>query len=298
MFNQLSKKIREHAKSQSTDLMKRYYEDIADALGDEEFIQTLSNTEALNRLDNLQSNLRGYTYNRLADYISSTQPYNDALNLVNAGYIAYRADKKRNISIFSQTVRRLEDKLKESEEKIEDINRVASILSGAEILEAYAKDFDNQAMKHQKNSANWLKYLIFSVVGLVVIVALLMFVQISNLPNIRNWLADDIKSIGTLNTIALVIKASVIMAYIQIPLFIRKNYFAEKHLEQSSIHRRNVLKALHAVYKTISNQEEKDKIITVGATIAFSEPESGFITRKEGAGGDDNLEAILKIVSK
>ena len=46
------------------------------------------------------------------------------------------------------------------------------------------------------------------------------------------------------------------------------------------------------------NQEEKDKIITVGATIAFSEPESGFITRKEGAGGDDNLEAILKIIGK
>lgn len=153
-------------------------------------------------------------------------------------------------------------------------------------------------MKHQENSANWLKYLIVSVVGLIVIVALLLFVQVSNFPIIKDWLADDIKNIGMLNTLALVIKGSIIMAYIQIPLFIRKNYFAEKHLEQSSIHRRNVLKALHAVYKTIDNQEEKDKIITVGATIAFSEPESGFITRKEGAGGDDNLEAILKIISK
>ena len=298
MFSELVYKIRKYAKDQPTDLMKQYYNDIADALGDEEFIQTLSNTEALNRLDNLQSNLRGYEYNRLADYIPSTRPYNDALNLVNAGYIAYRADRKRNISIFSQKVREFEDKLKESEERIASINKIASILSGAEILEAYAKDFDKQAMKHQENSANWLKYLIVSVVGLIVIVALLLFVQVSNFPIIKDWLADDIKNIGMLNTLALVIKGSIIMAYIQIPLFIRKNYFAEKHLEQSSIHRRNVLKALHAVYKTIDNQEEKDKIITVGATIAFSEPESGFITRKEGAGGDDNLEAILNIISK
>lgn len=60
MFSELVYKIRKYAKDQPTDLMKQYYNDIADALGDEEFIQTLSNTEALNRLDNLQSNLRGY----------------------------------------------------------------------------------------------------------------------------------------------------------------------------------------------------------------------------------------------
>lgn len=290
MFSELSKRIREYAKSQPTDLKKQYYNNIADALTDEDFMQTLSNTEVLNQLGYLQSS---FDY-----YISNRGNCNDALNLIHAGYIAYRADRKRNISRFSQKVRELENQIQESEERIEDINRVASILSGAEILEAYAKDFDKQAMKHQENSASWLKYLISSVIGLVVIVALLLFVQISNFPTVKDWLADDIKSMGMLNTVALVIKASVIMAYIQIPLFIRKNYFAEKHLEQSSIHRRNVLRALHAVYKTINNPEEKDKIITVGATIAFSEPESGFITRKEGAGGDDNLEAILKIIAK
>ena len=290
MFDELSKRIREHAKIQPTDLKKQYYNNIADALIDEDFMQTLSNTEALNHLDYFQGN---FDY-----YMSTRSNFNDTLNLIHAGYIAYRVDKKRNISSLIQKVRELESQIQESEERIDDINRVASILSGAEILEAYAKDFDKQAMKHQENSASWLKYLIISVIGLVVIVALLLFVQISNFPIIKDWLADDIKNIGMLNTLALVIKGSIIMAYIQIPLFIRKNYFAEKHLEQSSIHRRNVLKALHAVYKTINNKEEKDKIITVGATIAFSEPESGFITRKEGAGGDDNLEAILKIISK
>ena len=290
MFSELVDNIRTHAKNQPTDLMKQYYNDIADALADEDFMQTLSNTEALNQL--------GYFQNNFDYHISNRTNCNDALNLVHAGYIAYRADKKRNIGSFSQKVRELEDKLQESEERISKINRVASILSGAETLEAYAKDFDSQSKLHKKKAKNWLISLIVSVVGLVILVALLLFIQISNFPIIKDWLANDIKNIGMLNTLALVIKGSIIMAYIQIPLFIRKNYFAEKHLEQSSIHRRNVLKALHAVYKTIDNQEEKDKIITVGATIAFSEPESGFITRKEGAGGDDNLEAILKIISK
>lgn len=290
MPSELADKIRNHAKNQSTDFMKRYYNDIADALSDDDFMQTLSNTEAINQLGYFQSN---FNY-----YISNRGNCNDALNLVHTGYIAYRADKKRNIGSFSQKVRELEDKLQESEERISEINRIASILSGAEILEAYANDFDKQSKQHELKAKNWLKFLIASIAGLIVIVALLLFIQISNFPIIKDWLASDIKNIGMLNTLALVIKGSIIMAYIQVPLFIRKNYFAEKHLEQSSIHRRNVLKALHAVYKTINNQEEKDKIITVGATIAFSEPESGFITRKEGAGGDDNLEAILKIIGK
>lgn len=290
MFSELVDKIRNHAKNQPTDLMKQYYNDIADSLDDEDFIQTLSNTEALNNIRIMNGN---FDY-----YMSNQSNYNDVLNLIHAGYIAYRADKKRNIGSFSQKVRELEDKLQESEERISEINRVASILSGAETLEAYANDFDSQSKLHKEKAKSWLKYLIVSVVGLVILVALLLFIQISNFPIVKDWLANDIKNIGMLNTLALAIKGSIIMAYIQIPLFIRKNYFAEKHLEQSSIHRRNVLKALHAVYKTINNQEEKDKIITVGATIAFSEPESGFITRKEGAGGDDNLEAILKIIGK
>ena len=290
MFSELSEQLRSHAKNQPTNIMKQYYNDIADALIDKDFLQTLSNTEALNQIEYFRGN---FDY-----YISSRNNYNDALSLVHASYIAYRLDKKRNISSFSQKVREFEDKLQESEKRISEINRIASILSGAEILEAYANDFNEQSKQHELKAKNWLKFLIASIAGLIIITASLLFIQISNFPIIKDWLANDIKNIGMLNTLALVVKGSIIMAYIQIPLFIRKNYFAEKHLEQSSIHRRNVLKALHAVYKTINNQEEKDKIITVGATIAFSEPESGFITRKEGAGGDDNLEAILKIISK
>lgn len=79
----------------------------------------------------------------------------------------------------------------------------------------------------------------------------------------------------------------------------KRNYFAEKHLEQADIHRRNVLKALHAVYSTIKNEEEKDHIVSIGAAVAFAEPESGYITRKEGAGADDLTESLIsKIMNR
>ena len=51
MFKELSQLIRDYAKNQSTDSAKRYYNDIADALDDKEFLQTLSNTETLNQLN-------------------------------------------------------------------------------------------------------------------------------------------------------------------------------------------------------------------------------------------------------
>ena len=289
MFKELSQSIRDYAKEQSTDSAKRYYNDIADALDDEKFLQTLSNTETLERLNYLQNNF----YYNIRENV-----YQNVLNTIYINYAIHRSESKQTISKFSQKIRDFEEKIQESEESLEIIKKVAGDISGAEILEKYARFFDKEAKKHKEESRKWLKWLTISVIIFTAIVALLLFVQISNFSIIKDWIANDIKGLANLNTLMLVIKGSIIIAYVQIPLFIRKNYFAEKHLEQSSIHRRNVLRALHAVYKTISNPEEKDKILTVGATIAFSEPESGFITRKEGAGGDDNIEAILKVIGK
>ena len=292
MFKELSQSIRDYAKNQSTNLKKRYYNDIADALDNEEFLQTLSNTETLDRLKYLQND---FNYG-----ISRTSNFNDALNTVYISYATYIAESKQIISKFSQKIRNFEEKIRESEESLEAIKRVAGNISGAEILEKYAEYFNKEAEEHKKKSRNWLIGLAVSVVIFVIIVASLLNIQIFDFSTIEGFLAGDIKKAAAdnLKTLVFIIKGSIIIAYVQTPLFIRKNYFAEKHLEQSSIHRRNVLRALHAVYKTISNPEEKDKILTVGATIAFSEPESGFITRKEGAGGDDNIEAILKVIGK
>ena len=81
MFKELSQSIRDYAKNQSTDSVKRYYNDIEDALDDKEFLQTLSNTETLNQLN--------YFRNNFDYYISSADNHQNALNTIytNHGYI-------------------------------------------------------------------------------------------------------------------------------------------------------------------------------------------------------------------
>lgn len=58
-------------------------------------MQTLSNTEALNQL--------GYFQNSFDYYISNRGSCNDALNLVHAGYITYRADKNEILAVFTES---------------------------------------------------------------------------------------------------------------------------------------------------------------------------------------------------
>lgn len=104
MFKELSQSIRDYAKNQSTNLKKRYYNDIADALDNEEFLQTLSNTETLDRLKYLQND---FNYG-----ISRTSNFNDALNTVYISYATYIAESKQIISKFSQKLEILKRKFK------------------------------------------------------------------------------------------------------------------------------------------------------------------------------------------
>ena len=103
MFKELSQSIRDYAKNQSTNLKKRYYNDIADALDNEEFLQTLSNTETLDRLKYLQND---FHYG-----ISRTSNFNDALNTVYISYATYIAESKQIISKFSHKLEILKRKL-------------------------------------------------------------------------------------------------------------------------------------------------------------------------------------------
>ena len=295
-YNELAKALRNYAKDQTDESLTRYCNDIADGLEDEEYVKSLDNTNIGVALDSLQEASAQYNGNINSEM--SNPHYREPLFIFYSGFMAYRIDKKRNVSIFSQKIREFEQKLEDSEERIDNIKKVSDTLSGAEALNAYAEKFLEQSQKHKENAKRWLMWLIRSIIILMIIIAALLHFQIAEFPLVQDWLSNDIKSTGTLNVIILTVKASVIMAYVQIPLFLRKNYFAEKHLEQSALHRSNVLNSLYAVYNTINDQEERNKIITVGSTVAFSEPESGFITRKEGAGSDGGIDAILRIIGK
>lgn len=91
MFKELSRLIRDYAENQSTDSVKRYYNDIADALDDEEFLQTLSNTEVLSQLNYLQDSF---------NYSIRENVYQNALNTTYTNYAIYRSESKQK-SIYN-----------------------------------------------------------------------------------------------------------------------------------------------------------------------------------------------------
>lgn len=86
MFKELSQSIRDYAKNQSTNSVKRYYNDIADALDDKEFLQTLSNTEVLSQLNYLQDSF---------NYSIRENVYQNALNATYTNYAIYRSESKQ-----------------------------------------------------------------------------------------------------------------------------------------------------------------------------------------------------------
>lgn len=223
--------------------------------------------------------------------------YSTYLYDIHAMYVLYRLDRnKSGVGRASQRVREIEERIETAEGNIQNIDKISGILTGMEMLETYAKDFDREAKEHEKKARNWLGWLIISIIGLIVLTASLLCIQLSDFAVLNQIIADEFKEkLEVPRIVALAIKGGIVAAYAQIPLFLKKNYYAERHLEQANIHRRNVLRSLHAVYNAISDESERNRLLVIGATTAFSEPESGFITRKEGAGSDNsNIDAILK----
>ena len=93
----------------------------------------------------------------------------------------------------------------------------------------------------------------------------------------------------------LAVKFLTITAWVFVVRFVSKNYYAEKHLKQVALHRASVLKSLHAIYENITNQDERDSLIKIGGLVAFQPYETGYISRKEGAGEkNNNLSDLLK----
>ena len=288
-YKSLAAQLREFA-NRNDNFLKRMYSTIASSLEDDEFVEFIPNTykSTLHQVIDLHSNGRDLSW------IHSQQP--NLVNELNSFYficLAYLNDRKKNISGFESKLKDLEQRIVNASSDIEHISNTSKLITGATILAEYAKEFEKDVKDHDKESKRWLRWLVISVIGLIVILILVFFVEISELPLLRNVISEDIKGSEYFNILAISIKAALVFAYLQIPGFIKRNYFAEKHLEQAYAHRRNVLRSLHAVYNSLDDPQEKNKIITVGATIAFSESESGYITRKEGAGGEDLTETLL-----
>ena len=293
----LLQKLNEHINSVEG-INKKKYVTIASSIKDDDFIATLPTIllQQLNEITNHFQNDGNLDFN----WIESSQAnLKDSLSEVYFKGLAFNNDKKKNVNHFEVKTQELEKNIEAAQQDIARINETAKLISGASILSEYSKDFDEQAKKHEINASTWLKYLIYSILGLCLLIVFILFFNISDLPVLKKVLSEDILNNKYFSILIIAIKTGLIVAYLQIPSFLKRNYYAEKHLNQACNHRRDVLKALHAVYNTIDNKEEKDRLITVGASIAFTEPESGYITRKEGAGdGSEIASSILALITK
>jgi hypothetical protein len=294
-IDQVTLKIGEHI--QKIDgTKKRFFVTILNCLQDPDFAALLNGDER-RMLEQLNDNLGG---SRDIAWMEQHQPQQiDFLRSLYFKCLAYNNDKRKSISAFETKVYELRKNVEAAQKDVEHIGATAKLLSGATILAEYAKDFGKQAGQHGDKASTWIKWLIASIVALVVLISVLIFLNITEFPPLREVFAEDLRQSGELTVLVLAIKAALVFAYLQIPYFIKRNYFAEKHLEQACIHRRDVLQALHAVYNALDDKSERDKIISTGAAIAFSEAESGYITRREGAGGaDDGVSALISRIWK
>lgn len=286
----LSKRLREYADSRTEADRKKRFLAISQAISLDGFVELLPPPQH----QVLQDINDRYNQGQDLSWIYAHQPsLLEQLGNLYFNSLTYLNDKRRNISHFEDRASAVEKRITDAQGNLDKIDETAKLISGASILSEYAKEFDEDAQTHKENASTWLRWLIISILGFVTLVFLLLFNDLAEFSFVKNLFSEDFRRSGYLHILIFTIKAALVFAYLQIPLFIKRNYYAEKHLEQSSIHRRNVLRALHAVHNSITDQVERDKIITTGATIAFSEPETGYITRKEGAGDGDMAESLL-----
>jgi hypothetical protein len=213
-----------------------------------------------------------------------------------AKYYGWKIYKDSKLEDLTQNVDSLSKKINASAEDLSDLNRVVKLASGAHALAAYSKIFFESSQYHQDNAKNRFKWYIISLIILLIAIGLIFFFSFSDLPYIKDRIAEDIKYNLTISV--LIFKALVAFFFFQVVQFFRKSYNAEKHLEEVYKHRSDVLQSLHAVYNSIEDKSEKDSLLRIAALYAFERGETGYITTKEGAGSGENESILAQILNK
>lgn len=265
----------EKIKEIAVEIGGKEWEMLADAVADQEFRGILTPTEQ-RILDDVDRNHN--TIRSQRDHISS----------IVSKYLTWFLYKNTKLQSLKTSVTALSKKVKESENELETIRNSAKYIGGATVLVEYSKAFADTAKNHSNNAEKQLKWYLCSLAGFGLIVAFVFFFSISEFEALKGWIADDLKGLP-LNTGFLALKAFLLIFAYQITQFFRKNYGAEKHLQEVYQHRSDVLQSLHAVYNALSDTNEKDEILRAGALFAYERGETGYITTKEGAGSADGL---------
>ncbi|MFA5132181.1 MAG: hypothetical protein WC444_02525 [Candidatus Paceibacterota bacterium] len=233
---------------------------------------------------------------QLKDNPNVINGYRDYFADIIIKYIAWKIYKDTDLKKLGKNVDVLANKVQESSSDLEDLNRVAKLASGATALAAYSKTFSTTAGRHEVLANNMRNWYFIAITMLLFVIGLLFFVNISDYKFIKSHLAEDV--MYNLSLVVFILKAVLAFFFFQIVQFFRKNYNAEKHLEETYRHRSDVLQSLHAVYNSIDLKDEKDKLLSAAALFAYERGETGYITTKEGAGSGDITESLFARIIK
>ncbi len=207
-------------------------------------------------------------------------------------YHGWKLHKDSGLNILEKKVAALSDRVVSSNKDLDSIEKIAKLSSGATVLVSYAEKFYTTSNEHRAQARREYRKWLISIVSVLLLIGLVFFADINEFPIIKNKLADDLKL--PWNSGFLILKVVLLIIVFQITQFLRKNYNAEKHLQEIYNHRGNVLQSLHAVYLALDDKVERDRIISAGALAAYERGETGYISTKEGAGsGESILETLV-----
>lgn len=248
---------------------------LADSANDADFQSILSQQERnmLNQFYENPNSLNGFR-----DYFSD----------IISKFISWNVYKKSNLKDLAGKVSLLVNEVEGSREELQTIRDTAKYIGGAEVLVEYSKAFATTAITHKENARSQLIFYMISLLCFTFILGLTFFVSIAEFSFFKNLIASDLKELP-LNTGFFALKALLIFFVYQVTQFFRKNYGAEKHLQEVYQHRSDTLQSLHAVYNVLDNAVEKDKILSAGVLFAYERGETGYITTREGAGAGDGI---------
>ncbi|HMP67341.1 MAG TPA: hypothetical protein PKA60_01155 [Candidatus Paceibacterota bacterium] len=225
--------------------------------------------------------------NSITDNTNLIRSRTDLIKGILLKYISWKVYKETDLIKVNDQVKNILDSIDESKKQLETIRQTAKYIGDATVLVEYAKVFQKSSKEHMDNADSEKKKYMVSLIFMIVMIGSVFFLSISDLDIITKF-ADDLKLI-TMGTGFLIIKVMILFFVYQISIFYKRNYNAEKHLQEVYQHRSDVLNSLHAVYNGIKDSAEKDKILTMGVLFAYERGETGYITTKEGAGSNDSL---------
>lgn len=251
---------------------------LADVIDDSDFVNILNEQEKtiFEQIKNNPQSMGGYRH-IIVEIISKAIPW----------YIY-----KKGVKNIKQQTEEISKEITENKKTIDEIKEVAKYIGGATVLVGYSESFNDRADKHKMISRWQLSYYLISLLLFVFLVGVTFFISISDFDLIKTKFAEDLK-LAHLATGVLILKTILLFFVYQISQFFRKNYNAEKHLEEVYRHRSDVLQSLHGVYNSITDNAERDKILTAGALFAYERGETGYITTKEGAGSSDIMDGLF-----